>query len=511
MYRTLRLLLCVLVFLTVTVPAEVNDQIITLYERVTDLQERVHRQEDSTVGKAQIQNLQTQILELQTRVQQAPATPQAATPQATAPNLEIVVNHIWVILCGILIMLMQLGFAFVEAGLTRSKSTVHTLTMNLMDYGVGMIAFWAIGFALMFGGVGAIPSLGINGSLLNHSLGIQLGGQTFGFLGLDGFFLAGLTQTPVMTFFFFQMVFAATANTICSGTLAERWRLPSFFLSSVFMAGFVYPLFGSWVWGGGWLQKLGYLDFAGSTVVHAAGGIIAFAGALTIGARNGKFNAQGRARAIPGHNLPYTFLGTFILAFGWFAFNAGSSLRAGSDLGLVVVNTALASAAGSITGILYSWKKFGKPDPTFACNGMLAGLVAITAGCAYVAPWAAIVIGSIAGFLVVASALYVEEKLKIDDPVGAISVHAVNGIWGGLAVGIFALPQLAGRAGLVYGGTMQILIQLVGAFSAILFFFVTGKIMFFVIGLLTRHRASDAEQEEGLDITEMGTAAYNEE
>jgi len=275
------------------------------------------------------------------------------------------------------------------------------------------------------------------------------------------------------------------------------------------MAGLIYPIFGSWAWGGGWLAELGFLDFAGSTVVHTAGGIVALAGALSIGPRKGKFD--GKARAIPGHSLPYLFLGTFILAFGWFGFNAGSALRVDTSLGLIVVNTALASAAGSITGLLTTWKMFGKPDPTFACNGMLAGLVAVTAGCAYVAPWAALLIGAIAGILVVLSALYIEEKLKIDDPVGAISVHGVNGIWGTIALGLFALPSLAGDAGLFYGGITRMLVQSTGALSAFIFFFATGKAMFFIIGKLTRNCADENEQDEGLDLSEMGVTAYSDD
>ncbi len=507
--------------------AEVSDQIIGLYERITNLQERVHRLEESKApaDAATLDELRRKVDALQPGAQANVAADPAlkkeladlsarietlsATPGQAGNNVPL--NHAWVIICGILVMSMQMGFAFVEAGLTRSKNAVHTLTMNLMDYGIGMMAFWAVGFALMFGGVGAIASLGIGPEWLNKSLSLTVDGHKYGFVGLKGFFLHGLWNTPVMTFFFFQMVFAATANTICSGTLAERWRIQAFSLSSVFVAGVIYPLYGSWVWGGGWLSSLGYLDFAGSSVVHLVGGIIAFAGAMAVGPRKGKFDERGRPHAIPGHNLAYVFLGTFVLAIGWFGFNAGSSLRAGADMGLVVVNTAMASAAGSILGLMVSAWKFGKPDPTFACNGMLAGLVGVTAGCAYVEPWAAVVIGSVSGTLVVYSALFIEEKLKIDDPVGAISVHGVNGAWGIVAVGLFAVPGLANRPGLVYGGLTQFLVQVAGVLACVVAVFVMARIMFFVIERVTSNRANDAEQEEGLDLSEMGVNAYNAE
>jgi ammonium transporter, Amt family len=525
MFR-LKLLVLALVLLSQQLwSADVSEQIIGIYERITNLQERIHQLETTSMQGGQMVKLQQEVQDVQQKIGSSAAGSATllqrldeiekqlngidANSSALASSVPL--NHVWVVICAILVMFMQTGFAFLEAGLTRSKNAVHTLTMNLMDYGIGMLAFWACGFALMFGGVGAIESLGIKADWLNRSLGFFVDGQKLSFLGWKGFFLDGFTGTPVMTFFFFQMVFAATANTICTGALAERWRIQAFCFSSIFVAGFIYPLYGSWVWGGGWLHTLGYLDFAGSTVVHTAGGIIALAGARAIGPRNGKYDGDSNAKAIPGHNLPYVFLGTFILAFGWFGFNAGSSLRAGAEIGLIVVNTALSSAAGSISGMLITRKLFGKPDPTFACNGLLAGLVAITAGCAYVAPWAAVLIGLVAGCLVVLSALLVEEKLKLDDPVGAISVHATNGIWGGLAVGIFAVPELAGRAGLVYGGVTQMLVQMAGVLSGIILFFVLGKLMFAIIGKLTKHRASDEEQEEGLDLAEMGVAAYNEE
>jgi ammonium transporter, Amt family len=544
---------------------DVNTRLLTVYERISVLQDRIHALEAGAAKQGDVQALQRQLQQVQAMVEpgfkdkQNPKAVASAVTERRLLALEgqvaqlaqlnslgatsvggngqganlggrqpdqlpheaagpatllgergmVALNHVWIILSAILVMFMQVGFALVESGLTRGKNAAHTLTMNLMDYGIGMLAFWAVGFGLMFGGVGAIESLGISGDLLNRSLGVLVNGEKISFAGLTGFFLNGLTSTPVMSFFFFQMVFAATANTICTGTLAERWKFRSFTLASVFMAGIIYPVFGSWVWGGGWLQAMGFTDFAGSMVVHAAGGIIAITGAKALGARKGKFEPTGEVRAIPGHNLPFVFLGTFILAFSWFGFNAGSTLQAGYNIGLIATNTALASAAGAISALFITYKKFGKPDPTFACNGMLAGLVAITAGCAFVAPWAAVVIGVVAGVLVVFSALFIEEKLRLDDPVGAISVHGTNGIWGILAVGLFAVPELHGQAGLVYGAVNLLLVQAVGVLAGIGYFLAAGIILFGVLGKITRMRASDAEQEEGLDLAEMGVTSYN--
>lgn len=503
-----------------------DDQIIRIYERITNLQERVHKLESQKLDNDEIAEIKDAINEIQQmkessdgsgneylaakvsyleeRIDEVSEIKVASSTKELSINLNIV----WILLGAFLVMFMQVGFALVEAGLTRAKNTVHTLTMNLMDYGLGSIAFWATGFAFMFGSVGAIDSLGIGGDVLNS--GITLGGEDgFTILGLKGFFLSGLAEHPITSFFFFQMVFAATANTICTGTLAERWRIESFTVSSIAVAGIIYPIFGCWVWGGGWLQQLGYLDFAGSTVVHAAGGIIAIVGAKHIGPRFGKFNSDGTSNPIPGHNLPYVFLGTFILAFSWFGFNTASSLAAGKDLGLIATNTALASAAGSIVAMLITKYKFGKPDPTFCCNGLLAGLVGITASCAYVDTWAAVVIGAISGLLVVFSALFIEDKLKIDDPVGAISVHGTCGLWGGLAVGIFALPSRTNGGGLLYGGTSLFLVQVIGVVVCAITFTILASILFKVLLKITPTRASNEEQDAGLDITEMGVIAYN--
>lgn len=418
-------------------------------------------------------------------------------------------NLVWVLMAAFLVMLMQAGFGLLEAGFTRSKNAVHILSMNLIDYAIGILAFWAFGFAIMFGFSGANEALGYTAGL---DLGWVLPGTEYSIMGTSGWFLGGevLYTGGVFTLFLFQAVFATTANTIPTGTLAERWKMKGFVVHSIVVAGFIYPLFGHWVWGGGWLNALGYVDFAGSTVVHMAGGVLALVGAYMVGPRTGKFNADGTANPIPGHNLPMAFLGTFLLAFGWFGFNAGSTL-AGTDtfIGIIATNTALASAAGCVSAALVSKWKFGKPDPSFICNGLLAGLVGITAPCAFVDAWAAVVIGILCGVAVVFSALIVEEVLGLDDPVGAISVHGTCGALGGLAVGVFANGK-NGVSGLFYGDGQQLFIQGVGVFVCFLTFSVLGGALYFVTNRLVGNRASDAEQEEGLDLAEMGISAYME-
>ncbi len=418
-------------------------------------------------------------------------------------------NLVWVLIAAVLVMLMQAGFGLLEAGFTRSKNAVHIFSMNLIDYAIGILAFWAFGFAIMFGFSGANEALGYVAGL---DMGWVIPGTEYSIMGTSGWFLGGevLYAGGVFTLFLFQAVFATTANTIPTGTLAERWKMKGFVVHSIIVAGFIYPLFGHWVWGGGWLSALGYVDFAGSTVVHMAGGVLALAGAYMVGPRKDKFNADGTANPIPGHNLPMAFLGTFLLAFGWFGFNAGSTL-AGTDtfIGIIAANTALASAAGSISAALVSKWKFGKPDPSFICNGLLAGLVGITAPCAFVDAWAAVVIGILCGVTVVFSVLIVEEVLGLDDPVGAISVHGTCGALGGLAVGIFANGK-NGVSGLFYGDGQQLFIQGVGVLVCFLTFLVLGGALYFITNRVVGNRASDQEQEEGLDLAEMGISAYME-
>jgi len=461
---------------------------------------------------AQIQATLAELKAAQEKLAAAPAVETATvseSPADTAQNISI--NMVWVLLCGFLVMFMQAGFAMVESGLTRAKNAAHTMTMNLMDFCIGMLAFWAIGFAIMFGNASPNAGLGIPENTLTGALGFTSGDTTYTFMGLSGWFLGGesLYQGGIFTLFLFQLAFAATANTICTGTLAERWRLGPFSIASIVVTALIYPLYGHWVWGGGWLAKLGYWDFAGSTVVHMCGGVVAFVGGLIVGPRVGKFNPDGTSNPIPGHNLPMAFIGTFILAFGWFGFNAGSTLL-GTDaqIGIIATNTALASGAGACMAFAVSALRFGKPDPSFCCNGMLGGLVAITAGCAFVDAWASVLIGAIGGLVVVYAASFVEDKCRIDDPVGAISVHGFCGLWGGLALGLFANGKYASVSGLFYGNPGQFAIQALGAGVGILTVGLLSWMLFTAIEKTIGNRASDKAQIEGLDLDETGIEAY---
>ena len=360
---------------------------------------------------------------------------------------QTALNIVWTLVTGFLVMFMQAGFALVETGLTRAKNVAHTMGMNFLVYSIGILGFWAIGFALQMGGVGALSTFG-NDATLSSELVIQIGGKAFGLFGMRGFFLSPAVYTaPVAALFLFQMVFMDTAATIPTGAMAERWKFTSFVIFSFILSTIIYPIYANWVWGGGWLSQLGHnfglghghVDFAGSSVVHMVGGVAALVGAKMMGPRIGKYTADGKAVPIPGHNIPMAVLGTFILAFGWFGFNPGSTL-AGTDthIAVIAVNTMLASASGAFGAYLYMMFRFGTPDVSMLCNGMLAGLVAITAPCAFVTAPIAIFIGLVAGVLVVVSAMFIETVLKIDDPVGASSVHGVCGAWGILSLGLFA-------------------------------------------------------------------------
>jgi Amt family ammonium transporter len=440
-----------------------------------------------------------------------PAAP-AETSDATGA-LNIAINMAWVLLAGFLVMFMQAGFAMVEVGFTRAKNAAHTMTMNLLDMCIGIIAFWAFGFAIMFGNT-TPATLGAPEGVLDQALGFTSGENTWTFLGNAGWFLAGdaVYNGGIFSLFLFQLAFAATANTICTGTLAERWKLGGFSIASIFVTGFIYPLYGHWVWGGGWLAELGYWDFAGSSVVHLTGAVVAFVGALIVGPRVGKYNADGSSNPIPGHNIPMAFIGTMILAFGWFGFNAGSTLAASdAQIGIIATNTALALGAGAVTAAIVTTLRFSKPDPSFCCNGLLGGLVGITAGCAFVDAWAAVLIGAIAGAAVVFSATFIEDKCKLDDPVGAISVHGTCGIWGCLALGLFANGQYADVSGLFFGNGKQFLIQALGVGVNILTVGLLSWIMFIIIEKTVGNRATDKAQIEGLDLDETGIEAYAED
>jgi Amt family ammonium transporter len=462
------------------------------------------------------------------------ALAQATTPEvakldalakAVADNATAI-NFVWVLVAGFLVMFMQAGFALVETGFTRAKNAGHTITMNFMVYGIAMLAYWVLGFALQAGGVGALGTLG-GFAGLSSEFTVTLFGKDFGLFGTSGFFLTGVAyNASVFAYFLFQMVFMDTTATIPTGALAERWKFASFAVFSVFVGALIYPVFANWAWGGGWLSQLGknfglghgYVDFAGSGVVHLTGGVMALLTALLLGARRGKYNGDGSVNTIPAHNLPMALLGTFILAFGWFGFNAGSTL-AGTDtrIAVIAVNTMLAGAMGGCVAMIYMWTRYGKPDPGMCANGTLAGLVAITAPCAFVTAPVAVLIGVIAGLLVSFAAPFIERTLRIDDPVGAIAVHGVNGLFGVLAVGLFADGTygdgtngvVGGVRGLFYGDGTQILAQSVGAIANVTWVGLSAFVAWKITGVLVGgHRVSSRVEDEGLDMAEMGVLAY---
>jgi len=436
------------------------------------------------------------------------------------------INFVWMLVAGFLVMFMQAGFALVETGFTRSKNAGHTMTMNFMVYAIGMIAYWAVGFALQAGGIGALGTLG-GYDQVNSEFSINIGGNAWGLFGMQGFFLTGVAyNASIFAYFLFQMVFMDTAATIPTGSAAERWKFSSFCILTVFIAAVIYPVYANWVWGNGWLAALGrnvglghgHVDFAGSSVVHMTGGVMALLAGKLIGPRRGKYNTDGSANAIPGHNIPMAMLGTFILAFGWFGFNAGSTLS-GTDsrIAVIATNTMLAGAAGAITAMIYVWRRYGKPDPSMLANGMLAGLVAITAPCAFVTAPAAVLIGGIAGVLVCVAVVYIERNLRIDDPVGASSVHFVNGVWGVLALGLFADGTYGdgtngvagGVRGLFYGDAGQLGAQSIGVVANIVWVGLTGYAAWKITAMMTAgHRVSPVIEEHGLDLPEMGALAY---
>lgn len=454
----------------------------------------------------------------------------APTPGEVAAEVghtKIAVNYVWLLLAGFLVMFMQAGFAMLETGFVRSKNAVHTMMMNLMIYALGVIGFFLLGFGFMFGGAGPFASLAGGGGLA-HELTITLLGKPFGLLGWSGFGLAGANyDVAVFGMFLFQVVFMDAMATIPTGAMAERWRFANFCLYGLCASVIIYPVFGNWVWGGGWLSKLGdnfglgngYCDFAGSSVVHAVGGLTGLVGAWLLGPRIGKFGADGKPRAIPGHDIPIAVLGAYILAFGWFGFNAGSTL-AGGDLRLAVVavNTMLASCSGALLAMLYMRRITGKFDAPMSANGFLAGLVAITASCAFVPAWAALVIGAVAGVLVCVVVSFVENKLRLDDPVGAIAVHGANGLWGCLALGIFADGTYGAGLngvdhavrGLLYGGADQLLAQTIGVLTVFIYTLVVAFVVFKVLARLTPMRSRREDEEMGLDVPETGTVAYPE-
>jgi Amt family ammonium transporter len=409
-------------------------------------------------------------------------TPTVLSNKEAISLVQTHADYVWTLVAAALVFFMQAGFAMVETGFTRAKNAINIMMKNLMDFSMGSLAYWAIGFGLMFG--------------VSKS----------GWIGTSGFFLSDFSPGGdpwVLAFWMFQVVFAATAATIVSGAMAERTKFSGYLIYSVVISALIYPVFGSWAWGslykgGGWLENLGFIDFAGSTVVHSVGGWAALAGAIVLGPRIGKYTKDGKVKPILGHNIPIAALGVFILWLGWFGFNPGSTTAANKDIAMIFVNTNLAAAAGCCFAMFTSWMKFGKPEVGMSLNGALAGLVAITSPCATVTPASAIIIGAAAGVIVVLAVLFFD-KIRVDDPVGAISVHGVCGAWGTLSAGIFNI-----------GGTsMKIMgVQLLGISACFLWVFPTAFLLFKLIDVTIGLRVSAEEELEGLDFTEHGGNAY---
>jgi ammonium transporter, Amt family len=406
----------------------------------------------------------------------------------------IVLNAVWTAICAFLVFFMQAGFAMVETGFTRAKNAGHTMAMNMMVFVFSALGYWISGYALQMGG--------------------------------KGFFLSGSANSvSVITLFFSQVVLMNIAATIPTGAMAERWTFKSFVIYGFFVSIFTYPLYAHWVWGNGWLSQLGknfglghgVVDFAGSSVVHMVGGVAGLAGALVLGPRMGKYRANGTPAAIPGHHIPMAVIGCLILFFGWFGFNTGSALS-GNDvrIGVIAVNTMLASAAAAFSAMCYMWLRYGKPDISLSANGLLGGLVAISASCAFVSPRGAVLIGLVAGVLCCTSVFFVERKLKVDDPVGAVSVHGTCGAWGMLALGLFADGSYGNGTngvegtvkGLFYGGGLQFAAEVIGVVVNFVFVFGVMYMFFKVLDKMIPLRVSEEVEFEGLDQSEVAVIAY---
>ncbi len=411
-----------------------------------------------------------------------------ADGEPTAAEVQNNLDIVWTAVAAFLVFFMQPGFALVEAGFTRAKNACNIIMKNLMDFSIGTLAWWAIGFAIMFG----------------------MGSDYIG--GKSHMFASDFSDGSSLnwTFFIFQCVFAGTAATIVSGAMAERTKFVSYLIYSVFICGLIYPISGHWFWGGlfgggengftnGWMWERGFLDFAGSTVVHSCGAWIALAGAITLGARTGKFGPDGKSRAIPGHNIPLAALGVFILWFGWFGFNPGSTTAGGASLGYIAVTTNLAAAGGAVAAMLASWVRFGKPDVSMSLNGVLAGLVAITAGCDIVSFGGAVVIGMVAGVLVVVAVEFIDKVLKIDDPVGAVSVHGVCGAWG--TIGLCFFHTEASFSELIGTQILGVVVMFAWAFGM-------GMILFNILKVTIGLRTNREEELKGMDLAEHGNEAY---
>jgi len=409
-------------------------------------------------------------------------TPTVLSNKEAISLVQAHADYVWTLVAAALVFFMQAGFAMVEAGFTRAKNAINIMMKNLMDFSMGSLAFWAVGFGLMFGV------------------------SKTGWFGTSGFFLSDFSPGGdpwVLAFWMFQVVFAATAATIVSGAMAERTKFSGYLIYSIVISALIYPVFGSWAWGslykgGGWLENLGFIDFAGSTVVHSVGGWAALAGAIVLGPRLGKYTKDGKVKPILGHNIPLAALGVFILWLGWFGFNPGSTTAANKDIAMIFVNTNLAAAAGCVLAMFTSWMRFGKPEVGMSLNGALAGLVAITSPCATVTPASAIIIGAAAGVIVVLAVLFFD-KIRVDDPVGAISVHGVCGAWGTLSAGIFNIG----------GSSLKIIgVQLLGISACFLWVFPAAFLLFKLIDVTIGLRVSAEEELEGLDFVEHGGNAY---
>ncbi|SHE41714.1 ammonium transporter [Fodinibius roseus] len=412
--------------------------------------------------------------------------PAAIQDAATQTNL----NYVWTIFAAILVFFMQAGFALLETGFTRSKNAVNIIMKNFMDVGAGGLVFFALGFGLMFGTTAG------------------------GWIGTDGFFLSGIEgqdTTWIWAFFIFQAVFAATAATIVSGAVAERTKFTGYLIFSIVITAVIYPVFGSWAWGGlfngsGWLENLGFIDFAGSTVVHSVGGWAALAGALVVGPRVGKYDEEGKPNHIPGHSLPLAALGVFILWFGWFGFNAGSTTTGNTDIALIAINTFLAAGAGATLAMVVTWLQFGKPDAPMTLNGVLGGLVAITAGCATLTPGLAIVTGALAGIVVVYATEFLDKF--VDDPVGAVAVHGVCGAWGTFAAGLF--DTTSGIFGTGGFDPSVLGVQVLGIAAAFIWTFGVSYVLFSIIKNTVGLRVNGQLEAKGLDLHEHDNRAYPE-
>ncbi|MBN1622052.1 MAG: ammonium transporter [Endomicrobiales bacterium] len=399
------------------------------------------------------------------------------------------IDTLWVLIAASMVFIMQAGFGMLEAGLIRTKNTCNILMNNFLDFCMASMGFFMFGYAIMFG-------------------------EGTGFIGLKGFFLSDAVahgNIPLYANWFFHAVFCGAAATIVAGGVAERMKFKAYLIYSFIISASVYPIVGHWIWGGGWLAGMGFGDFAGSTVVHAVGGTAALIGTLVLGPREGKYNKDGSANAIEGHSMALASLGTLILWFAWFGFNPGSTLSVGDGKAIahVAMTTNIAAVSGALTAMFFAWSKFGKPDLTMTMNGALAGLVAITAPCAFVMPHEAILIGIVAGVIVVAGTLFLD-KIHVDDPVGAVPVHMMNGIWGTIAVGLFGRKALGlANDGLFQGGGFsQLGVQVLGVVSAVVFVAIFMTVVFKTIDGFIGLRVSRDDELKGLDITQHGMESY---